>query len=117
MTDKLFVYGTLKRGYPLHRFMSGAEFISPAQTVKYMAMYASDIPYVTEREQVSPIHGELFTVDEATLSRTDRLEGHPLNYNRRETEVRTEDGETHTAWLYFWDRDLHYPKLRKDGVF
>jgi gamma-glutamylcyclotransferase (GGCT)/AIG2-like uncharacterized protein YtfP len=117
MTDKLFVYGTLKRGYPLHHWIGGAEFIGPAKTVRHMAMYASAVPYVTEREQVSPIHGELFTVDAATLSNADRLEGHPLTYTRKETEVRTEDGDTHTAWLYFWEHDLIYPKLRKDGVF
>ena len=60
--DKLFVYGTLKRGFPLHRWMSRSEYIGKAETTQLMAMYSGGIPFVTDREQVSRIHGELFSV-------------------------------------------------------
>lgn len=117
MNDKLFTYGTLKRGFPLHHWVRGAEFLGVAETVGRMAMYVGGIPFVTDREEVSPIHGELFAVDEVILSFTDRVEGHPHAYNRRKTDVRTEDGEDHEAWLYFYDHNLDYRRLVREGRY
>ena len=82
-----------------------------------MAMYSGGIPFVTDREQVSRIHGELFSVDADTLRWTDRVEGHPVHYTRRLTKVRTHDGEEHEAWLYFYDHELVYPHLVPTGSY
>jgi len=117
LMDKLFVYGTLKRGFPLHRWMSRSEYIGKAETTQLMAMYSGGIPFVTDREQVSRIHGELFSVDADTLRGTDRVEGHPVHYTRRLTKVRTHDGEEHEAWLYFYDHELVYPHLVPTGSY
>tara|TARA_R100000808_G_scaffold9318_2_gene25665 strand:+ start:7845 stop:8195 length:351 start_codon:yes stop_codon:yes gene_type:complete len=114
---KLFTYGALQRGYPLHGWLTGARFIGTAETVRSMAMYATGIPFVTDKEQVSPIHGELFAVDEAVLAATDRVEGHPNAYTRRLTNVRTSDGETHEAWLYFYDHDMTHRTLVPNGRY
>tara|TARA_B100000029_G_C16931354_1_gene725172 strand:- start:182 stop:535 length:354 start_codon:yes stop_codon:yes gene_type:complete len=105
---KLFTYGTLKRGFPLHHLLGGSEFLGVAETVEYMAMYAGRVPFVTERQRVSPIHGELFSVDGATLSVLDMVEGHPINYQRRKTKVRDRDGDEHRAWLYFYDHPIEH---------
>jgi gamma-glutamylcyclotransferase (GGCT)/AIG2-like uncharacterized protein YtfP len=52
---------------------------------------------------VSQVTGEVYTVNDATLSRLDRLEGHPDAYKREQDEVVLEDGTELIAWLYFCD--------------
>lgn len=100
----VFVYGTLKKGFSNHRLLAGSEFLGAAQTVGKYAMYSTGTPIVLKNEAVSPIHGELYRVGEATLVALDSLEGHPDWYRREEVEVAV-DGEEgryrETAWLYF----------------
>ena len=50
---------------------------------------------------VSPIHGELYLVDDATFAKLDRLECHPTFYQRYLTQVALADGEVRAAWMYF----------------
>ena len=100
--EMVFVYGTLKKGFGNHGLLQGAKFIGKAVTTEPYAMYVSGgIPFVTPNEKVSPIKGEVYFVDETTLSSLDRLEGHPDWYCRRETWVELEDGREVHAWLYF----------------
>lgn len=47
-----------------------------------------------------PVVVELYEVDNASMSRLDRLEGYPSYYNRRIVDVHTEDG-IQKAWIYF----------------
>lgn len=78
-------------------------------------MYVSGIPYVFKGESVSQIFGELYRVDELTLTIVDRLEGHPEWYRREEVRVVTEEGSNVTAWLYFYPEKRG--KLVKTGRY
>jgi gamma-glutamylaminecyclotransferase len=104
MNYLVFVYGTLKKGFSNHRLLVGSEYLGSAQTVEKYAMYSTGTPIVLKNEAVSPIHGELYQVNEATLAALDSLEGHPDWYRREEVEIAV-DGEhgryRETAWLYF----------------
>ena len=106
MEYTLFVYGTLKRGFSNHHLLQGAEYVGAAKTLEKYSLYESGIPYVFKGEAVSHIYGELYLVDELTLKKIDRLEGHPGWYRREKVEVLTENGVTVAAWLYF------YPEIR-----
>ena len=97
----IFVYGTLKKGFSNHFFLSGARYLGPARTVDRYALYVDMYPGVYPRDQISPIVGQLFEVDSVTLSRLDDLEDHPRLYRRELIEVETDEGRR-TAWIYFY---------------
>ena len=102
MKHYLFTYGTLKKGFSNHHLLEGAQFLGPAKTLEKYSMYESGIPFVFKGEAVSHIYGELYRVDELTLKKVDRLEGHPGWYRREEIQVLTAEGSNGTAWLYFY---------------
>jgi gamma-glutamylaminecyclotransferase len=73
---RLFVYGTLKRGEPRHRYLSGQTFIAPARTRPvYRLFNLGEYPGLVRRADGLAIEGELWEVDEACLRRLDQVEG------------------------------------------
>jgi gamma-glutamylaminecyclotransferase len=100
-TIPVFAYGTLKRGQGNHRELEGATFLGEAATVAYFALRVDGLPMVDRNNPISPIHGELYLVDDATFADLDRLEGHPVFYRRHLTKVALEDGTMRSAWMYF----------------
>jgi len=115
---KIFVYGTLKRGFSNHHFLMGSRFIGSGRTVEKYAMHTEGgIPFVVESEQISHILGELYSVDGAVLQSLDRLERHPTWYQRREIMICLDGGATPTikAWMYF--SHFHNGKLITSGEF
>ena len=101
---KVFVYGTLRKGCGNHRLLEQSIFVGNAKTVRKCAMYSVGIPYVTELERDVQIVGEVYEVDDSTLRRLDRLEGHPNFYERRKIKVFLENGNKIKAFLYFYDQ-------------
>lgn len=97
----VFAYGTLKRSHGNHRQLEGATFIGEAITVASYALHVDGLPMVDRSNAVSPIHGELYLVDDATFADLDRLEGHPRFYRRFLTRVCLVDGTVKAAWMYF----------------
>ena len=113
---KLFVYGTLMQGFHNHYLLGGAKFVGPATTQENYSMYVSGIPYVSEKPATYPIEGEVYEVDKYTLEDLDRLEGHPVWYQRKEIPVvLNESKELISANLYFNEE----PKgsLQKEGNY
>ena len=97
----VFVYGTMKRGFPNHRLLADARYLGPASTVERYALYVDMFPGVYPRDAVSPIHGELFEVGPQDLRRLDALEGHPTLSRRELVSVVGKDGKRE-AWIYFY---------------
>ncbi len=99
---KVFVYGTLKRGYGNHRLLEGSLFLGEALTKGEFTLYDGGFPYLKENG-FSQIKGELYQVDDETFERLDHLEGYPSHYNRVETTVTLDKGgyeELHFPWVY-----------------
>ena len=101
--QKLFVYGTLKRGYHNNFYLEGSKFIGEDLTVnKYFMAVSGYIPFVfedwMEHEFKGFIKGEVYLVDSFTLKKIDRLENHPYDYRRKKVKLKR-FGE---AWLYFY---------------
>jgi len=123
MTEKslVFVYGTLKRDFGNHHLLNGSKFIGKALTKEKYALYVSGIPFVIENEPVSQIAGEVYKVDEKTLVRLDRLEGHPGWYCRKIVDVSVDgrDGDAAErkmkAWIYFFP--IREGMLVESGIF
>ena len=113
----LFVYGTLKRGFCNHHFLTGRNtlFLGRARTQEYLGLFVGRFPYVTARKRICPIRGELYLVDRNTLSRIDCLEEHPFWYRRTLTKVVLEDGSVLPAYLYL--NDQPEGRLIKNGLY
>lgn len=100
-TVKIFVYGTLKKGFRNHdRFCGNAIGIEPA-TVNgklydtgwgFPAMQLSDNP-----DDI--VHGEIITLPEADLPAIDRLEGVPPPLPTRRSQGRERGGNNNIGIL------------------
>jgi gamma-glutamylaminecyclotransferase len=110
----VFVYGTLKRGFPNHvSELANADYMGRVRTLtayplviggKWFSPNLIDEPDTGQR-----VFGELFRVGDEVLALLDRMEGtHILNGYRRITvvvEILT-TGDTLDAWTYAKDRKL-----------
>lgn len=106
MSELLFVYGSLKRGYWNHHYMKDCEFLGEASTyhTEY-AMFNVGFPMLLDVENLREedwflgkyIRGELWIVD--NLDRFDRLENEGSLYDRKETMV-CGQGEIRYSWVY-----------------
>lgn len=75
MKYKVFVYGTLRKNYGNNVLLHSATFIGNATCNGTMYSFGH-FPYVCLSEQDKLVYGEVYEVDEDTLARLDRLEGH-----------------------------------------
>jgi gamma-glutamylcyclotransferase (GGCT)/AIG2-like uncharacterized protein YtfP len=82
MTHRVFVYGTLKRGYPNNPLLEGSEFLGEAVTVPTNKMVETSFPVIMPDPSGKPVAGEIYTVDDATLARLDQLEREGRSYDR-----------------------------------
>ena len=102
----VFVYGTLKQGYHNHRnLLLGSEFVGRAVTESRFDLIDCGFPValVPDEGGGRRVRGELYWVNDKTLSRLDRLEGEGHMYSR--VTVHTSHG---TAMMYvgceaFWE--------------
>ena len=114
MRYKVFVYGTLKKGFCNHELLKEAEYLGKAITKEAYPLIAPKVwyPYLIdapgEGEQVK---GELYEVDLSTLKQLDRLEEYPRYYTRKTIDVIDEEGKSHKALAYFLVPKIPYRKF------
>lgn len=87
---KVFVYGTLKRGYGNHHILNGHRFVSEAVTVAKCRLFNSGFPVLRPRTEKpnafnAPVYGEVYDIgnDTKTLARLDALESNGRMYHRK----------------------------------
>jgi gamma-glutamylcyclotransferase (GGCT)/AIG2-like uncharacterized protein YtfP len=107
----LFTYGTLMRGFRLHRLLAGrSELLGRGQVrgrLVDLGSYPGAVP-----DAAGVVHGEVYRVVEPALWATlDSAEG--PQYHRREVTVRSEDGRELAASMYWYvgplDRGVPIP--------
>ncbi|RWS19729.1 gamma-glutamylaminecyclotransferase-like isoform X1, partial [Leptotrombidium deliense] len=133
----LFVYGTLKRGQPNHRYLVDrntgyCRFVSEAKTEeKWPLVIASkyNIPYLLNTKGVGKrVHGEVYYVDEKKLKTLDEFEGYPEYYEKFEIAVELYSFHCEElrlrkmfAWAYiltdFDEKLLKYDKYEKYDAY
>lgn len=109
--DLLLTYGTLMRGFPLHRLLQGsAELVGTgavAARLLDLGAYPAAVPDVA-----GAVRGEVYRVARADLWRVlDSAEG--PQYHRGEVTVRMADDREVTAFIYWYrgplDRGVPIP--------
>jgi gamma-glutamylcyclotransferase (GGCT)/AIG2-like uncharacterized protein YtfP len=97
---KVFVYGTLKRGFHNHRCLEGAVFVKETTLTTPFWMYdTGGFPALLQTTEGKPGYyptGEVFELPEgragqAVLARLDRLESEGYMYHRQEFYDRDEE--------------------------
>ena len=92
---KVFVYGTLKKGFGNHNILKDSKFLGKATTSDRWLMIGKGLsfPYVLKKDKVKGklIKGELYEVDSTTLKRLDQLEGVPTHYRRATTSIKCDN--------------------------
>jgi len=85
---KVFLYGTLKKGFSNHRLMAGQTFVAEAKTLpKYKLYRTSGFPCMVYCEDGKAIIGELWEIDEKCRKNLDYFEGHPHLFRRESVEI------------------------------
>lgn len=104
-TYKLFVYGTLKKGFHNHDYYLGegkSRFLGDAVTDSSFTLYIEALPFLVREASDGPVEGELYEIDEDTLYEIDGLEGHPRVYKREFVTVYDKDGNEVECFAYLY---------------
>ena len=126
MTELVFFYGTLMKGFeragrsrveakltPMGRGSIGAALFD-------LGIYPAAIPSADSR-----VNGEVYRISdvENVLAVLDELEGHRPNepdtslYRRIETPVTMDDGQMAQAWVYFYNAPLGQAQRIESGDY
>lgn len=104
---RVFVYGTLKKGYGNNRLLMDSALKGTALTCDEYDLRNCGFPYLIKESLATKrqVVGEVWEVDDATLERLDRLEGVKYNhYDRVKLEVELE-GEKIEVYGYQASKD------------
>ena len=99
---RVFVYGTLKKGFGNHHLLAGCEYLGPCTLGDNYAMVSLGwFPGVVSNDNVvGTIQGEVYRIPEEVLFSLDILEGHPDFYKRERVPVTYGDNVQKNAWIY-----------------
>ncbi|MCP3395271.1 gamma-glutamylcyclotransferase [Bradyrhizobium sp. CCGB12] len=113
MLADLFVFGTLKRGYPLHDHgLRGAQFIGIYRTQQRLPLLIAGRWFApmmfNEPGNGHKVLGEVYRIEEFQLPSLDRIEsiGEPGNLRLKITVEPVGDGKPLSAFVYMKSREL-----------
>ncbi|MEX0732767.1 MAG: gamma-glutamylcyclotransferase family protein [Aquisalimonadaceae bacterium] len=95
--DRVFVYGSLRRGGTNHRFLKGGRLLGGHRTEPHFRMLnLGRFPGVVQ-PGTTAIIGEVYGVNRRVLAALDVLEDYPRSYTR--SRIATPWGD---AWIYLY---------------
>lgn len=113
MKHKVFVYGTLKKGYCNHYILLGK---TPQSATAYNIQLHTGVEYPFAIRGQGTVHGEVYEVDDEILRALDQLEQDHDDYYRELTPVLLENRQETQAWIYLSDKAVLYPRI-EDGIW
>ena len=127
MINLVFVYGTLKRGFPNNHLLHRARFVGEGQTVARCRLFHAGFPVLRKGLEGysclgAPVRGEVYLVtDQATMDALDNLEGEGRMYHRRSMVIQLDRGKRIRAFTYvgdskFWNTRRVKPYLPEDDL-
>jgi gamma-glutamylcyclotransferase (GGCT)/AIG2-like uncharacterized protein YtfP len=117
---KVFVYGTLKKGYGNNYLLDDATFISQAETVDNYALFdMGAYPAITTAiPGDSTVKGEVYEVNKNVMNNLDYLENYPDLYDRSCISViLKETGMKVNAWTYHMKGKCKRGTLIEGGIW
>lgn len=87
MSNKLFVYGTLKKGFYNHVLLEKSKFLGHHITGNEFTMVDLGAYPALLEEGTTPITGEVYEITSPIAHNIDRLEGYPHFYQRKEIDT------------------------------
>lgn len=115
----LFVYGTLKMGYPNSDYLAHADFLGDFEVngcmmaeLEYMPALVT-YPVFNNEAKAARVKGEVYCVSSAHLQQIDKLEGHPRLFERMELcWLELTPGRYVRIQTYIWKGNLKgYPSI------
>lgn len=109
---KIFVYGTLKRGFHNHKCLGDSKFLTGAVLMDFEVY---DLPYGfpgIKPKNGRGVFGEIYEVSEEQLPRVDMLEGYREDspqtsmYLRIKAVALTDDDTLEEVYTYMWNGRL-----------
>lgn len=111
----VFVYGTLKRGFSLHKYLRGARFLGEAELEGFLMYDLGWYPGIVPGP--GRVRGELYEVSPALLAVLDEVEEEGEEYERRLLPVRLSDGCTIEAFVYVYRGKISERPVLREGVW
>jgi gamma-glutamylcyclotransferase (GGCT)/AIG2-like uncharacterized protein YtfP len=126
---KLFVYGSLRSGFrnPVYAYLTKYFHLLGEAVVKGKLYDLGEYPAAAATEEDKFISGELYSINNPSefswaIGQLDDYEG--LNTEecetplyKREEVIAYKDGEAHTAWIYWYNKDLAgYPEIQSGDL-
>lgn len=114
MTTRVFVYGSLKRGFWNNAALEGQKFLGITHVIgQYEFVDLGAYPgVVRDVQEVRSIGGEVWEVDSDTLTTLDAIEGHPVYYKRQKV-----DTPLGRAWMYTLPEEYRHRERKVEGMF
>lgn len=112
---KIAVYGTLMAGERNEHWAADALERRPCVLRGTLYDTGYGFPAFVPDADGGEVQAELLTVTQATLSRMDRLEGHPSLYRRERVTAVLPGGGVVEAWVYVMNRLPQGAKVIKGG--
>lgn len=99
------VYGTLKMGQALEHYMEDSRLVGWGFTAEAHRLCLNNVPTLIKGGDKSkgaiPVEVEVYEVDDETLAKLDKVEGHPHLYKREMVRIQLWKEEAVWAWVYF----------------
>ncbi len=114
MKHRVFVYGTLKRGFRLHFYLESGKFLGEGFIEGYEMYIVDWYPAVIKGK--GKVFGEIYEVDDKTLKLLDEIEDEGLLYKRVKEKVYTGKGIVE-AFIYVYLKDVSDLRKIKTGKF
>lgn len=117
---KIFVYGTLMQGLPLHSALHSATPLGAASITGELFDLG---PFPALLAGQSSVQGELYVPSPASLAKLDEIEGYRPEqpdaslYQRKTVTAIPPDGRTHQAQAYFYNRAIKAPLRIEHGDY
>jgi gamma-glutamylcyclotransferase (GGCT)/AIG2-like uncharacterized protein YtfP len=108
--EKVFVYGTLMRERSNHQYYLEESIFLGIGSIQGYALYdlGSYPGIIPEESQCTK--GEVFEVEEKTISRIDGLEGEGFLYTRGIVKVEMDNGLVEETYVYIWNSNVDIVK-------
>lgn len=107
---KVFVYGTLKKGYHNHFMLKDSKFMGTGVIDDHTLIDSPYYPYAIERKG-SEVFGQVYKVTKETMKRLDMLEGYPEYYNKKKVKA-TIGKRKHNTYVYYISNKAHIAVLQ-----